>query len=97
MDQISREDAFVEGRIVIFGAEHSSHTVRDDPLVDLRIGDFKVLEELEELSMLSESRRETWVAVNEGNESAQVGLLATPEEGISNVFGVFQGKEEAVA
>ena len=52
MDQVSREDSFVEGRIMVLGAEHSSHTVRDDPLVDLRIGDFKVLEELEELAVV---------------------------------------------
>ena len=44
VDQISCEDAFVEGRIVVFGAEHSSHSICDDPLVDLRVGDLKVLE-----------------------------------------------------
>ena len=82
---------------MVLGAEYSSHTVCDDPLVDLRVGDFEVLEEFEELSMLSESRRETWVAVDEGDETAKVGLLATPKEGIADVFWVFQGKEEPVA
>ena len=96
MDEVSREDTFVEGGVVVLGAKHSSHSVRNDPLVDLRVGDLEVLEQLEELSMLRESRREMWVAVNEGDESAQVGLLATPEEGVSNVFGVFQGKEKSV-
>ena len=97
MDQVSCEDSFVERGIMVLGAEHSSHSVRDDPLVDLRVGDLEILEELEEFSMLSKSRRETWVAVDEGNETAKVGLLATPKERVSNVFGVFQGKEEPVA
>ena len=87
----------MERGIMVLGAEHSSHSVRDDPLVDLRVGDLEVLEEFEELSVLSESRRETWVTVDESDESAQVGLLATPEEGVADVFWVFQGKEEAVA
>ena len=96
MDQVSREDTFVEGGVMVLGAKHSSHSVRDDPLVDLRVSDFKVLEQLEEFPVLCKSRRESWVAVDEGDETAKVGLLATPEEGISNVFGVFQGKEEPV-
>ena len=96
MDEVSREDSFVEGGIMVLGAEYSSHTVRDDPLVDLRVRDLEVLEQLEELSMLGESRRETWVAVDEGDETAQVSLLATPKERIADVFWVFQGKEESV-
>ena len=82
---------------MVLGAEYSSHTVRDDPLVNLRVSDLEILEELEEFSMLSKSRRETWVAVDEGDETAKVGLLATPKEGIADVFWVFQGKEEPVA
>ena len=97
MDEVSREDSFVEGGVVVLGTEHSSHTVCDDPLVDLRVRDLEVLEQLEELSMLGESRRETWVAVDEGDETAKVGLLATPKEGVTDVFWVFQGKEEPVA
>ena len=73
---------------MVLGAKHSSHSVCDNPLVNLRVGDLKVLEQLEEFPVLSESRRESWVAVNEGDEMVQVGLLATPEEGVSNVFGV---------
>ena len=97
MDQVSCEDAFVEGGVVVFRAKNSSHSVRYNPLVDLRVGDLEVLEQLEELSMLGESRRETWVAVDEGDETAKVSLLATPKEGIADVFWVFQGKEESVA
>ena len=96
VDQVSCEDAFVEGGVVVFRAKNSSHSVRYNPLVDLRVGDLEVLEEFEELSMLSESRRETWVAVDEGDETAQVSLLATPKERIADVFWVFQGKEESV-
>ena len=97
MDKVSREDTFVERGIMILGAEHSSHSICDDPLVDLRVGDLKVLEQLEEFPVLCKTRGQTWVAVDEGDETAKVSLLATPKEGIADIFWVFQGKEESVA
>ena len=97
VDKVSREDSFVERGIMILGAEYSSHTVRDNPLVDLRVSNLEVLEQLEELSMLGKSRRESRVAVDEGDETAKVSLLVTPKEGIADIFWVFQGKEESIA